>query len=230
MDMKVANDADLKAWRKAQRAELLARRNAVPEAQRRQWNAQLTQLLSEAFPAPSWMTVGFYWPFQGEFDPRFVIRRLRRFGARAALPEVVRKGEPLQFREWWPGAPMASGVYDLPVPQGTELLVPQALLIPPIGFDAQGYRLGYGGGFFDRTLAALQPRPLAIGVGFEISRIASIRPQPHDIPMDFIVTEAGVHYVGKDGLQAIGDPARALGLADAIVRERARLARGAVAD
>ena len=92
MDMKVANDADLKAWRKAQRAELLARRNAVPEAQRRQWNAQLTQLLSEAFPAPSWMTVGFYWPFQGEFDPRFVIRRLRRFGARAALPERFAHG------------------------------------------------------------------------------------------------------------------------------------------
>jgi 5-formyltetrahydrofolate cyclo-ligase len=123
-----------------------------------------------------------------------LIRRLRR-AARAALPEVVRKGEPLQFREWWPGAPMASGVYDLPVPQGTELLVPQALLIPP-GFDAQGYRRL-------QAAAALHPAPLKIGVAFELSRMPTIRPQPHDIAMDFIVTEAGVYRVGPTGITLV---------------------------
>ena len=63
--------------------------------------------------------------------------------------------------------------------------------MPLVGFDAQGYRLGYGGGYFDRTLAALARKPLTIGVGFEFARLPTIRPQPHDIPMDFIVTEAG---------------------------------------
>jgi 5,10-methenyltetrahydrofolate synthetase len=86
---------------------------------------------------------------------------------------------------------------------GTQAVTPGALLIPPIGFDAQGYRLGYGGGYFDRTLASLDPQPLKIGVAFELSRIETIRPQPHDIPMDFIVTEAGIHRVGPGGLQRV---------------------------
>jgi 5,10-methenyltetrahydrofolate synthetase len=71
-------------------------------------------------------------------------------------------------------------------------VVPQALLIPPVGFDARGFRLGYGGGFYDRTLASLAPRPLAIGVAFELSRVDSIRPQPFDLPMDYVVTERGI--------------------------------------
>ncbi len=70
------------------------------------------------------------------------------------------------------------------------------MLIPLVGFDAQGYRLGYGGGYFDRTLAALSPRPRTIGVGFELGRLATIDPQPHDIPFDIIVTEAGIFPAG----------------------------------
>ena len=87
---------------------------------------------------------------------------------------------------------MAKGVYDLPVPDGTSLLTPDALLIPALGVGPQGDRLGYGGGYFDRTLAALHPKPLAVGLAFELSRIATIEPQPHDVLMDFIVTEAGI--------------------------------------
>ena len=141
-------------------------------------------------------------------------------GARAALPEVVEKAAPLRFREWWPGAPMTKGVYDLPVPDGTPVVNPQALLIPPVGFDEHGFRLGYGGGYFDRTLAALHPQPLKIGVAYESSRMPTIRPQLHDVPMDFIVTEAGIHRVGSDGLERSDDPARAAGLAADIVAAR----------
>ena len=90
---------------------------------------------------------------------------------------------------------MTPGVYDIPVPDGTELVMPDAALVPMNGFDAQGYRLGYGGGYFDRTLAAAMPRPLAIGIGFEFARLYTIHPQSHDIPMDFVVTEAGLHTV-----------------------------------
>ena len=115
---------------------------------------------------------------------------------------------------------MTKGVFDLPVPDGTEVVRPEVLLIPPVGFDAQGYRLGYGGGYFDRTLAALSPQPLKIAVGFELSRIATIHPQPHDVPMDFVVTEAGIHAAGSGTLVRIDDPRDAAEEAARIVLER----------
>jgi 5,10-methenyltetrahydrofolate synthetase len=213
---------DIKQWRKAERAQLLARRSAAPADEHRRWSEAITQSLVEGFPILQWMTVGFYWPIQGEFDPRFAIREFRKHGARAALPVVVQKAAPLQFREWWPGVPATKGVFDLPVPEGTAVLRPQAALIPPVGFDRQGYRLGYGGGYFDRTLAALVPQPLKIGVGFELSRIPTIYPQPHDVPMDFVVTEAGIHHVRPDGLAHIDDPRAVVELAERLILERDR--------
>lgn len=138
------------------------------------------------------MTIGMYWPYQGEFDPRFAIRHFRDRGARAALPEVVQRNEPLRFRQWWPGVSLTKGIYDIPVPDGTDIVAPQVFLMPPVGFDGKGYRLGYGGGFYDRTLAALAPRPLTIGLAFEISRVQTIHPQEFDIRMDYVVTELGV--------------------------------------
>jgi 5-formyltetrahydrofolate cyclo-ligase len=211
---------EVRQWRKAERARLLEARMAVPEVQRRQWNQTITRQLLEDFPMLKSMVIGLYWPFKGEFDPRIAILRWRERGARAALPVVIEKGTPLQFREWWAGVKTTKGVFDLPVPEGTPVLVPEALLIPPIGFDVGGYRLGYGGGYFDRTLASLKPQPLKIGVAFELSRIPSIQPQPHDIPMDFIVTQAGVHHVGEDGLQLITDTSRVRRIAESILRER----------
>jgi 5,10-methenyltetrahydrofolate synthetase len=202
---------DIRQWRKAERARLLALRTAVAEADHRRWSAAITAFLVEGFPQLKAMTIGLYWPFKGEFDARYAIHHWRTRGARAALPVVVQKAAPLQFREWWPGAPMGKGVFDLPIPEGTQVVVPQALLIPPIGFDAQGYRLGYGGGYFDRTLAALSPQPLKIGVAFELSRIATIHPQPHDIPMDYIVTQAGIHRVTAGGLERVESTREATG-------------------
>lgn len=193
---------NIQSWRKEQRAELLARRQAVPNSQYREWTAVITQLLVAGFPCLGRMKVGFYWPFKGEFDPRFAIRQFRQAGATAALPVVAEKKAPLQFRAWWPGVRVTPGVFDLPVPDA-PLVVPEALLIPPVGFDAQGYRLGYGGGYFDRTLAALMPSPLRIGVAFELSRMTTIHPQPHDLPMDFMVTETGIHQAGEHGLERL---------------------------
>ena len=192
--------SEVRLWRDARRSEMLSARCAVPTAQRRQWDQVITQRMQTQFPALGGMVVGGYWPFRGEFDPRFLLRLLRHDGSRVALPVVVLKNAPLQFREWWPGAPMVKTVLGLPMPDGTELLTPQALLIPPVGFDEQGYRLGYGGGYFDRTLAAMNPQALKIGVAFELSRMPTIRPQSHDIAMDFIVTENGLYSVVDGGL------------------------------
>lgn len=186
--------ADITAWRKARRAELLERRQAVAPAQHHAWNESVTRHLIENFPQLAQWRIGIYWPFKGEFDPRFALRAFCDRGASAALPVVVARGQPLEFRAWWPGVATTPGVFGLPVPV-SETVRPDALLIPPVGFDAQGYRLGYGGGYFDRTLAALSPQPLKIAVAFEISRMDTIHPQPHDIPMDFIVTENGVRRI-----------------------------------
>jgi 5-formyltetrahydrofolate cyclo-ligase len=98
----------------------------------------------------------------------------------------------LQYWRWQPGMAMERGFWNIPVPATREAVKPGLVIAPLVGFDDQGYRLGYGGGYFDRTLAALQPRPFAVGAGLETMRLATIHPQPHDIPMALIVTEKGI--------------------------------------
>ncbi len=191
------NWIEIREWRKQKRAELIAQREALEAVRHRQMNAAISAHIEAGFTLLSNMTIGFCWPYKSEFDARFVVRHFRQLGAAAALPVVIAKAQPLQFRAWWPGAPMMKGVYDIPIPDGTALVVPDAAIVPMIGFDAQAYRLGYGGGYFDRTLDAASPRPLAIGVAFEFAGLPTIRPQPHDVPMDFVVTEAGI-YVAKN--------------------------------
>lgn len=182
------------SWRQAERARLLALRVGMVAALRTQHQAAITQALLARFSPEPGTVVALYWPFKGEYDPRHVARQWRTRGVRSALPVVTGKGQPLQFREWWPGVATRPGVFGLPVPQGTELLAPDVVLMPPVGFDMRCFRLGYGGGYYDRTLAALRQRPvMKIGVGFELSRMATIFPQPHDIAMDLVVTEAGIH-------------------------------------
>ena len=176
---------------------------ASAPAERAAWNGAITAHLETGFALLGGMVVGFCWPHKGEFDARSLVDRLRRQGARVVLPAVVRKREPLEFREWWPGSPMKAGVLGIPIPDGTPVLVPDAVLVPPVGFSAQGWRLGYGGGYFDRTLAALAPQPLKICVAFELSRMPTIYPQLHDIIMDFIVTEEGIHAVEKEGMRLV---------------------------
>ena len=211
---------DLTTWRKSERTRLLAQRTAIGAAQHAAWNAAITEALLQGFPSLASMVVSFYWPFKGEFDPRFAIHGWRCQGARVVLPVVLEKNAPLQFRQWWPGVKTSAGVYGLPVPEGTAILQPDAALIPPIGFDSRGYRLGYGGGYFDRTLACLSPQPLKIGVAHELSRIDTIRPHRHDIPMDFIVTEAGIHLVRGSSLERATDLIEVHQRIDALQRER----------
>lgn len=138
------------------------------------------------------MIIGFYWPIRGEYDARKLVAALIDRGAHAAMPVVVEKSAPLIFRDWHPGTRMANGFWDIPVPAEGEPVIPTALLVPLVGFDDRGYRLGYGGGYYDRTLASLPAKPFAIGVGYELSHLGTIYPQPHDIPMSAIVTEGRV--------------------------------------
>lgn len=190
---------EIRQWRRLRRAELIERRIALPQQQRAEFSERIRWTITEAFPQLEGALVGFYWPIRGEVALHGLVRALIEAGARAALPVVVAKQQPLEFRAWQPGARMARGVWNIPIPAAGQVVRPGALLVPLVGFDSRGYRLGYGGGFYDRTLAALSPKPLAIGVGYELGRLATIHPQPHDIPMDALVTEAGVvHFRHRD--------------------------------
>ena len=186
---------EVRTWRRAERETLIARRAAVPLAERRARDLLITAHLRAALPDLANRHIGFYWPFRGEYDPRPLVRALHREGARLALPVVVQRARPMEFRPWQPGARMAKGIWDIPVPAEGAPVQPDTLLVPLVGFDARGYRLGHGGGYYDRTLAAMPRRPRAIGIGFEGLRLPTIHPQPHDIPMDMIVTERGAMEV-----------------------------------
>jgi len=184
------NWTDIRAWRKTERVRLIAERMALRGETRARHNVAITGAL-ETLLSPA-MIIGFYWPIRGEYDARKLISALIDRGARAAMPVVVEKGAPLVFRDWHPGARMENGFWNIPVPAEGEPVTPTTLLVPLVGFDEMGYRLGYGGGYYDRTLASLPAKPLAIGVGYELSYLGTIYPQPHDIPMSAIVTEGRV--------------------------------------
>jgi 5-formyltetrahydrofolate cyclo-ligase len=182
----------VKIWRRAERQRLLAARTGAAPALRREWSRAIEPRLRALLVERPGITLGIYWPFRAEFDPRPLVDSLIAAGCSVALPVVVDKKGPLEYRAWRPGEPLVDGVWNIPVPEKRDIVVPQAVLAPLVGFDRACYRLGYGGGYFDRTLAALKPRPLAIGVGFEFSALDTIHPQEFDIPMDVIVTEAGL--------------------------------------
>ncbi len=145
-----------------------------------------------AFPDLWSRRIGLYWPYKRDVSLFPLANRILAAGGTVALPVMAAKGTPLQFRAWKPGDPLASGACDIPYPRDGHTVLPDVVLAALVGFDGAAYRLGYGGGGYDRTLAASEPRPRAIGVGFELMRLPTIRPLPHDIPMDVIVTEAGV--------------------------------------
>jgi len=155
-------------------------------------SAALEAALARRVPPGAYPILAGYWPIQGEWDPLPYLARTLAAGGAVALPVARRPAGPLEFRLWTPDAPMTAGLWDIPHPAEGAAVVPSALLVPLVGFDGAGHRLGNGGGYYDRTLAALAPRPFAIGVGFELGRLASLAPQPHDQRMDLIVTEAGV--------------------------------------
>ncbi len=215
----MALSPELARWRKAERASLIARRMAASQIDHARWSAAIEAFLISGFPILKHLTIGICWPFQAEFDARPLATRLLKQGARAALPVVIAKAQPLAFREWFPGCVMVEGAYDLPVPDGTALLRPTALLIPAVGVGRQGDRLGYGGGFFDRTLAALNPKPLSIALAFELSRVETTDPQSHDILMDFVITEAAIQRAVPGGLQTISAAECAV-LAEVLVNTR----------
>lgn len=196
----------LKAWRKAERQRLIAARLAIVPATLEAWRERMDRTLERSFPGLARSRLAFCWPIKGEYDARHLARTLRERGAVTALPVVVAPKAPLAFREWHPGVVLAKGPLDIPYPANSQELTPDVVLLPMNGWDRQGYRLGYGGGFFDRTLAAAPKRPLVIGVSYELAKMDTIHPQSWDIPVDYVVTERGAYRRDPEGLVYLGEP------------------------
>lgn len=183
---------DHRGFRAALRREKLAARLALDPAAHAALSAALEQHLAALLLPLAPQTLAFCAPVRGEFDARPLASRLIEQGWRAAMPVVTAVDAPMSFRAWTPSSTMGADRYGIPIPADGAAVIPDIVLLPLVAFDAQGFRLGYGGGYFDRTLAAMVPRPQAIGVGFELARVADIRPEAHDIGLDAVVTERGV--------------------------------------
>jgi len=217
---------NVQTWRKAERARLIALREAAGAATLDSWRRSIDAHLERGFPGLARSHLAFCWPIRNEYDARHLARRLREAGAVTALPVVVAPRSPLAFREWHPGVELAKGPLGIPYPVGSPQVAPRAVLLPMNGWDAQGYRLGYGGGFFDRTLAALQEKPLVIGVAYEQARLETIHAQSWDVPMDYVVTERGVYRRDAGELVFLGAPEPQSALASPVCYADERIVRG----
>jgi 5,10-methenyltetrahydrofolate synthetase len=198
--------AELAAWRKAERQRLLRERDGLVREVLAERRARMDTHIERVFPDLVHGVIAFCWPYRNEYDVRHLAAALRRRGAKTAMPVVVAPKTPLIFREWHPGVELVKGPLDIPYPVGSPEVTPDNVLLPMLGWDGDGYRLGYGGAFFDRTLASLAKRPRVIGLTYEQAYLKSIHPQPHDIPVDFVVTERGVYRREAQGLRFLDNP------------------------
>ena len=178
-------------FRSRLRKEKIAARQALPDGEHARAAAAIERNLEDLLATRPAQTIAFCWPLRREFDCRPLISRLLVRGWRAAQPVVTAEAAPMVFRPWTPDTPMTSDRHGIPIPVGDQTVIPDVVLLPLVAFDAQGYRIGYGGGYFDRTLAALSRQPFTIGIGFELARVDSVRPEPHDVRLAALVTEAG---------------------------------------
>lgn len=183
---------DVARFRHAERARLLAARNLSSEARERATAALADGLDRIVAPKPG-ATIAVYWPIRGEPDLRPWMERAHAAGARILLSVVVEKHHPLEFHAWSPGCRMTRGFWNILVPADGAPHIPDIVIAPLVGVDAGLYRLGNGGGYYDRTLARLAPRPRIIGVGFAGCLVPTIYPMSWDVPMTEVLLSDGTH-------------------------------------
>jgi len=189
---------EIREWRKRMREKLVSDRLAMPVHARALRAQEAKRRLESNVDLRRYQTLGVYWPMRGEMDVRDIARKHIAAGGVIGLPVVVERSAPVEFWAWRPGMKMQRGIWNIPIPAERCVLVPDALIIPLVGYDEQRYRLGYGGGYYDRTLAAAPRRPLCVGLGLAEGHLPTIHPQPHDIPMDLVITARTVLSPAED--------------------------------
>ena len=183
-------DPTIKLWRRQQRATLLAQRQTIDNEARQHAAQMVARELDALVAANGCSTIGLYWPIKHEINLLpWADALARRTGVVLCLPVVVTRNEPLEYWRWSQGEALSRGFWDIPIPACRDVVIPDLMMAPLVGFDQANYRLGYGGGYFDRTLASFAQRPMVAGVGYDFSGLETIFPQSHDIPMDAVITE-----------------------------------------
>ena len=137
--------------------------------------------------------VGAYWPIKGEFDALPALYRWTEAKPErcVGLPVIDKDTQQLRFQTWYPGCEMEEDAFGIPKPKGTPVIVPTLLLVPCVGYGPRGVRLGYGGGFYDRTLSTLAPRPFTAGVAYTNGFVPWLAAEAHDVPLDAVLTDEG---------------------------------------
>jgi 5-formyltetrahydrofolate cyclo-ligase len=188
----MTTETDPKAWRRNTRKRLLEERAALTSAARRDLSRAVIANLDRVISALPCAVLGLYWPIKREIDLlRWAATLSARRGVTLALPVVAVPKSPLEYWRWQPADAMTRGFWNIPVPVKRHPVDPDIVIAPLVGFHGC-WRLGYGGGYFDRTLAARDPRPTAIGIGFESSEVPEFMAEVNDIPMAIVVTERQV--------------------------------------
>jgi 5,10-methenyltetrahydrofolate synthetase len=186
---------DKKLLRRQLQAE---RQNLIDRHQR---SMQLQEVLRVWLVGRPETAIGAYWPIKGEFDALPALFRWSEADEqrRIGLPVIDKTTKQLSFQVWYPGCAMEDDAFGIPKPKGTAVFAPMLLLVPCVGYGPRGLRLGYGGGFYDRTLAALSPRPYTVGLGYTHGFVPWLQPEPHDVPLDALLTDDGLAWQAAGG-------------------------------
>jgi 5-formyltetrahydrofolate cyclo-ligase len=190
---------DVSTFRKSERQRLYAARQAQSADERKSASTAISARLEEMLRDVAGRTIAAYWPIRGEVNLHSWMAGASERGAQICLPVVVEKNQPVEFHRWAPGSAMAKGFWNIPVPEKPDAIVPDVVIVPLLGVDEGGYRLGNGGGYYDRTLARLGGKVLIIGVGQKFVRMKTIFPMPWDIPMHMVVLGDGT-VSGSSGI------------------------------
>jgi 5,10-methenyltetrahydrofolate synthetase len=176
------------------RRQLQAERQSLIDRHQRAMHLQ--EVLRVWLVARADSAIGAYWPIKGEFDALPALYRWSEAqpGRRIGLPVIDKATKQLSFHVWFPGCDMEADAYGIPKPRGTPRFEPTLLLVPCVGYGPGGVRLGYGGGFYDRTLATLQPRPVTVGLAYSHGFVPWLAPEPHDVPLDAVLSDEGLAW------------------------------------
>lgn len=187
------NLSELLEAKRIARARAIAARTGCDPA----LGARLAQHVLSELPPPAGAVVSGFWPLEGEIDIRPLLTALHARGHAVLLPETPKRGDPLIFRRWHPGMEMVLEKFGTYRPTG-EVMTPSLLFIPLLAFDRGGRRLGYGGGYYDRTVRGL-PGATAIGCAFAAQEVAEVPAGPDDARLDAVATEREIIRCGKVG-------------------------------
>ncbi|WP_370162694.1 5-formyltetrahydrofolate cyclo-ligase [Limimaricola soesokkakensis] len=190
VDLQTAKD--VARFRRAERQRLVAARGLTPD-ERAHATEALIEGLDRIIGIERDVDIAVYWPIRGEPDLRPWMHRAHAAGARISLPVVVEARAPLAFHAWMPGCQMTRGIWNIPVPAKGAISRPDIIVAPLVGADRANHRLGNGGGYYDRSLGEMAPRPRSIGVGFEGCLLPTIFPMPWDVPLDEILLSGGTY-------------------------------------